>query len=273
MLRFKVEYINAETGRKNKRTFKALDLEALKQRFAQSDDEVISIEEIVFPVSNKQKAEMKKLGLEVPEGLSARDSEDLINNAIDKRPPAHQRDRDHARHFGVYAGRYANKKRIYNDIYIKLVDRDDLSEFAQWYVYRVYRSLVDRSAVGVLDDPTHEPFKKIAIRLLSDPDLVRSLKRNRFSGPKVSLRWFGNYTTPEGKVLEGASTKTSTYRFAVAALNEAGLLTARKSESPAPESQDRQKFKSNKGQSDATAGCLGVVCAGVVLFAAIGFLA
>nr|WP_321459647.1 hypothetical protein [uncultured Cohaesibacter sp.] len=274
MLRFKVEYKNSKTKRKNRRTFMALDLDSLKQRFMQSGDEIISIEEIVFPASEKQKNEMKKLGLPYSDGLAFNDANDLINNAIDKRPPAHQRDREHARFFGVYAGRFANKKRIYDDIYIKLADRTDLSEFAQWYVYRVYRSLADRSAPGVLDDPSHEQFKAIALRLLADADLARSLRRNRFVGPKVSLRWFGNYTTPEGDVLEGASTKTSTYSFVTAALIDAGLLTSPKPDSAAPISLNKKQWMEVKKLKDGAAtGCFGMVCLCVVLSVAIGVLA
>ena len=223
MRRFRVLFKNAETGRRNNRSFKAFDELDIREKLGSKGHEIISVEEEIILATPKQLKYLTELGGQSWPDITLEEAGDMIDNALDKRGPAEPLDRAHARKFGIYVGKYANKKRIYKKIRWGLASRADLSDFAMWFVYRVYRSEADRLNGDLLDNPWASPFPQIADLLSADDSALRSLKRMR-SDSYVDFRWFGSFTNPEGRDIEGESTRTVAYKFAHSELEKAGLL-------------------------------------------------
>lgn len=211
------------------------------------------------PATERQLDYLNDLGVKVPAGLSVLDASDMISNALEKRPPASDLDREIAAFYGISVGRYTNKKDTFSAILGNLGSRDDLKPLAQWFAYRVYRSEVDRTKRGVLEHPKCDPFPQIAELMMADQSVVRSLKRIANGGDYADLRWFGDYVTPDGEVFTGESKRTAAFLFARDALVERRLLRKEPSET-------RKNAPVSSG-----AGCLVLLaCFGLVGFAGVG---
>ncbi|MEW5422686.1 hypothetical protein [Amorphus sp. 3PC139-8] len=169
------------------------------------------------PATERQLDYLRKLGVEVSDEIAKAEASDLIDNALEKREPGGERDFALARAFDVPYTRFSSKKSVFTSIVSTLYRQDRTEDLALWYVYRVYRDIVDRRKVPT--PPALEAFRPIAQDLLLDEKFVSSLKKAA-SRDGVDFRWFGEYTTTDGWVHTGESRRTHAYIAASARLRD-----------------------------------------------------
>ena len=214
---FLVTGLGRDTGRKRQRTFGAKD-EVHARSLAEADGTTVqSIERLPDePATEKQLAYAKDLGISVPAGATKEDVSDLLDARLEHDKPADARHLGFADRYGVRYTQYSGKKALYNRIHAALSQPGREEELTAWFVYRVYRELVEGKDNASIEGPDHSAIQDIAAGLVQDESILKSIRRYRGS----ELIWFGEWTAPDGTVHTGGSNKTIAYRRAAILLRE-----------------------------------------------------
>jgi hypothetical protein len=154
-----------------------------------------------------------------------------------------------AQELGVEIKENSSKSKLFNDLWYQLQQDEDDEKLALWFSWRVYRYLLRKNDMIVIDESIYsEELKEIASLAMSDEKVMRSIKK--YDGHQ--LRRFGKWTSKtNGFEIRGGSTGTTAYKEV-----RKWLLKYRYMEegNVSPASPVKPK-------DPHTAGCLGVVLA------------
>jgi hypothetical protein len=110
--------------------------------------------------------------------------------------------------YGIEFTDHIGKKALFNRIQAALVAPGREKELLFWFTFRVYRELVGGADNAPIEGPDDPIIGKIADELVTDEQIVRSVRR--YEGRE--LIWFGEWTSPEGYVRTGGSNRTAAYK-------------------------------------------------------------
>lgn len=171
------------------------------------------------PATERQLAYAKDLGISVPPGATKEEVSDLIDARLNNDKAAAPHYQIIAKRYGVTSTRYTGKKNLFDRLYARLAKPGRELDMTAWFVFRVYRELVDGAPDAPVKDPNDGPIQEIARKLLEEAAVVKSMRR--YQGR--DLVWFGEWTSPNGTVHEGGSNNTIAYKRASTLLREKGL--------------------------------------------------
>ncbi len=77
-----------------------------------------------------------------------------------------------------------------------------------WYVFRVYRELVEGDENAPIKGPDEQIIQEVSEQLENDQSVVKSIRR--YKGR--DLIWFGEWTALDGRVFTGGSNNTIAYK-------------------------------------------------------------
>ncbi|ACF11842.1 hypothetical protein Cpar_1443 [Chlorobaculum parvum NCIB 8327] len=157
------------------------------------------------------------LGVRNPQGIRRSELSELIDEALFRKYPPSDRNLKAASDFGIEVPKYITKRALFDLIWNTLENEKRDEDLASWYAYRICRSFVK----GAVDHPEANSvisakIKEIGKALAADPRILTSIKRH--SGQDVI--WFGQWTSPNGALLEGASKRTKAYKTASALIEK-----------------------------------------------------
>lgn len=224
---FKYKFIKPQTGRQNSATRYAYDEAALRAELAEAGiPDLISVEELPPERATDRQVEyLRDLGVSIPPVLTKAEASDLITNATKRRSPMDGKARTLAEHYKVEVSRFMSKQSLYSRIASDLRYRNDPSQMAEWFVYRVYRGHFDRTGPGI-ESPADARLREIAKALAHDPSAFSSLRR-AYESTEHGFRWFGPFNAPDGYSYDGDSRRTACFKFTHERLIAAGLLVER----------------------------------------------
>jgi hypothetical protein len=209
MPKYKVIGKSRETGRKRSITHQAIDETAAK---VQAENDGIDVLEIVKlpedPPTERQIEYAQKLGIIIPFGATKDELSNLISTAVDKDKPCNPRHVEFANMYRVNCTKYVGKKLLFDRIQDELIKPGNELNMISWFAFRVYRQLVSGIINPELDDPRNFIFISIAQELVSDENVIKSIKR--YKGR--DLIWFGDWTSPNGYLMCGGSVQTIAYK-------------------------------------------------------------
>jgi hypothetical protein len=217
MPNYEVRGRNKRTNRATKRAYSAYD-EAEARAIAESNG--IAVESVRLlpdaPPTEAQLSYAENLGIVVPDDATKSDVSDMISCRVDHDKPATERHKSFARMYHVEYTEYVGKKKLFNMIFAALQHSSRTIDMVSWFVYRVYRELVN----GVDDVPIKSPedpiIKEIAQNMANDSSVVKSIRKYEGS----DLIWFGEWTAPSGLFCTGGSNHTIAYKRASSQLRE-----------------------------------------------------
>lgn len=217
MPKFLVSGVGQDTGRKRQRTLEAKD-EVHARALAEADGTIVdSVERLPDePATERQLAYAKDLGISVPVGATKEEVSDQLDVHLENDKPADARHLGFADRYGVRYTQYSGKKALYNRIHATLSAPGREQELTAWFVYRVYRELVEGREHVSIDGPDHPVIQGITAQLVQDESVLKSIRRYRGS----ELIWFGEWTAPDGAVHTGGSNKTIAYKRAAILLRD-----------------------------------------------------
>ncbi|PZR77897.1 MAG: hypothetical protein DI537_42685 [Stutzerimonas stutzeri] len=257
MARFEYRFVKASTGRTNKGSGTAYSQAELIADLGRKGIEPFDIVEVPLPPATEAQLDyMRDLEIPVVAGLDIREASDLITNKLEGLQPGSDADRRMAETFEIETTRFTSKDRIYGAIVRNLRARDDKSELARWYAYRVYRSNRERARGGLLTDPFDPRFEDVGKSLLSDSAALKSLT-TAASSTLHDFRWFGKFNGREGD-----STRTIAYKATDAALVSVGLLNEGQLVRHSPKAAHHDFTLTEQEPLARKAGCLGVLLLG-----------
>ena len=184
---FEMSGYGRETGKpRNRRYWGINENEALDH--ASADATVVETI-VTLPPDMPTEAQLKyarDLGLRFPSDITCQGMSDLLSCHLDDDVPAPAWLRDYARELGLRGNiddlsEYVGKRQLYDSVTAVLAQRGDQA-LAIWFVYHVHRN-ISRSES---DDPRQcglppHSAEAVAATLVSDPRLLKSLKRYRAS--------------------------------------------------------------------------------------------
>lgn len=164
----------------------------------------------------------QELGIRIPQGISRSELSELIDEALVRKNPPSKKNLEAATDFGIKLPKHITKRDLFDLIWYTLEQEKRYEDLASWYAYRVCRGFVK----GGVDHPEANrvispKIKDIGKALAADTGVLTSIKRHR--GQDVI--WFGQWTSPNGSLLEGASKRTKAYKAASALIEERLELT------------------------------------------------
>lgn len=167
------------------------------------------------PATENQISFLFSLGHLNTNGLTKQEASSVIDNILQKRQTADRNVFMLATTNRTETTRFDSKNTVYWKIFQHQISKSDY-DLACWYVFRVYRSCINKSNPEGIYEIYHPIFKEIAHSILSQPSLVASLKRSA-SASKNGFRWFGSFTT-NGHEIQGESTRTQLYIHTISEL-------------------------------------------------------
>lgn len=156
------------------------------------------------------------LGIKIPEGATREDISRLIDMKVKKDKPATDRHKDFARAYGIEPSKHHGKKALFDLIQYELSKPGREKELAEWFIFRVYRSLVSGDPSAGIKTPKAITIQKATEKLYQDEQFIRSVKK--YDGR--DFVWFGKIVGNDGTVYEGGSDKTIAFKKAVALLSK-----------------------------------------------------
>jgi hypothetical protein len=171
------------------------------------------------PPTERQVAYARDLGISVPAGASKEEVSDLLDARLQNDKPAAPHFQAFSKRHGVLFTQYTGKKSLFDRIFARLCRLGREEEMTAWFVFRVYRGLVDGKRDVSIQDPDDEAMLEIARQLVQDEGVAKSIRR--YHGR--DLVWFGEWTSPDGTVHYGGSNTTIAYKRASSLLRERGL--------------------------------------------------
>lgn len=169
------------------------------------------------PATENQISYLQSLGYPSTSGLTKQEASSIIDNILKKRQPADANVFRLASDNKVETTPFDSKNTIYWKIFQHQMSKSDY-DLACWYVFRVYRSCINKSEPGGIYEIYHPIFTEISHSILSHPPLLASLKRNA-SNSKNGFRWFGSFTA-DGYQIQGESTRTQLYLYTINELKQ-----------------------------------------------------
>jgi hypothetical protein len=103
---------------------------------------------------------------------------------------------------------YTGKKNLFDRLFFHLCKPGREEDLTAWFVYRVYRELVNGRPDAFIKDPDDPIIRSIATEIIRDPAIVKSIRR--YQGRE--LIWFGEWTAPDGRLSRGGSSETMAYK-------------------------------------------------------------
>ena len=200
------------------------------------------------PATEAQIRFASELKISHPTRYSKAALSDAISEALVRRNPPSEGNLRTIRQMGIEPPRLMPKKELFDYVWNNLQNSGDDTKLAAWFTYRICRSF----ARGGPDHPSAaSPIAPdvlaIAETLAADNKLMASMKR--YSGR--ALIWFGTWTTPDGRQVQGGSKNTTAYKAAALLISErVGLVD--------PNIRQRgsgRRPRASKGSS-ASSGCL-----------------
>jgi len=168
------------------------------------------------PPTDRQLAFAHDLGISIPAQATKLDLTDLIDAQVHRDKPAAPALQVFAKRFGVIFSQYAGKKSLFDRLFTFLTRPGREEDMTAWFVFRVYRELVRGKAEAAIKDADDQTIREIARLLLQDKGVVQSIRR--YQGR--DLVWFGEWTSPDGEIHQGASNQTIAYQRASSLLRE-----------------------------------------------------
>ena len=149
----------------------------------------------------------------VPDNVSFYDASALIDHYVnkdDKTPNSHLFHFAEQMHIPV--SYYCGKKRLYNQIFDGLQERDKIA----FFIFQVYRDYYNDHEIANMNNSSHKNlFYEFADSMINNESFMKSL--NKYSGE--SLRIFGTHTY-NGYTVYGGSKNTIAYKETLAFLKE-----------------------------------------------------
>jgi len=209
MARFEIQGHGRESGRPRKRVYSAFN-EAEAREIAEADGTIVDNVRLLQeePPTDAQLAYAKDLGILVPENTNKFEISDLISSHLEKDKPSTERHRSYASLYRVQSTRYIGKRALFDRIHTCLKELGREKELVSWFAFRIYRELVKGSEDVPIKGPDDPIIQEIADQLESDESVVKSIRR--YEG--CDLIWFGEWTTPDGRVFTGGSNNTIAYK-------------------------------------------------------------
>ena len=227
---YQFHFKNSTTNRICKRTVEVMTgdnpVDIIKQM---GYEEITSLERIDFPrPSERQEEYYYKLAKKpLPQNASTKDAGALISRyEIDDdfcEKDIHSPSPDlveYATQNKIKFSYYIGKKNLYRLIFNSL----DTDEIIVFYIFCVYRDKMNKKGVKICGNPLkcnhYALFKKFAQEQLTNSSYVKSILRH--SG--VALRYFGEFTLPDGRIIDGCSVNTIAYKTSLSFLKENHIL-------------------------------------------------
>ncbi|MEH6711611.1 MAG: hypothetical protein V7733_10385 [Paraglaciecola polaris] len=116
----------------------------------------------------------------------------------------------YAKLLGVELPEGISKRAGFESIFYVLAQPGNELRLSQWFVWSVYRHLARHNSVLKLESPVCEEITEIAVNMADNEKILNSIRR--YDG--ASLRWFGNWTAPDGMIIEGGSKRTAAFKAA-----------------------------------------------------------
>lgn len=232
MAEYMVRGIGAKTGRSRNRTYLAAS-EQEARALAENDEMVVESVEFLRRIEPSESVAewANNLGITV---TSSSDYQDLMRQIREKEeairrkraiedPPAEDNIKA-ASQLGIECRDIISRGEFFGLVFRRLTEDHRESDLVAWFVYRITRSIAGRGkGLPGAEGPNSQLVRDIATELASDPRIVKSIVNNYAGG---SLRWFGDWTAPDGTAIEGASKNTIAYKSAIAMIRPAfGLPT------------------------------------------------
>ena len=192
-------------------------------------EEITSLEKIDFPRPSERQEEYyyHLTGKRLPPNASIKDASALISR--------YERDDDfgekdiyspnpdlveYATQQKIKFSYYIGKKSLYNLIFNSL----DFEEKIVFFVFCVYKDKMQKNGIKVCGNPTaclhYNTFHEFARQQLDNSSYIKSVSRH--SG--AALRYFGEFTLPDGSAINGCSVNTIAYKTTMSYLKEINLI-------------------------------------------------
>jgi len=168
------------------------------------------------PATQSQLDYAKKYNFKIPQNATSADLSCLLTIAERRDKPSTERDKEFARIFGVKLNsQYIGKKGLFNCIKWELDDPSRDMDLLCWFIFRVYRGLVEGNINVPIKTPKDQAIKSIAEQFIENDKIMRSIYK--YEG--MDLIFFGTYIynwTYEGedweKTYYGGSKATTAYK-------------------------------------------------------------
>lgn len=209
MAKFEIKGHGRDSGRARKRIYSAFDkAEALEM--AEANGTIVDTVHLLpdEPPTDSQMAYAKDLGISIPENVTKDEISELISSHLEKDKLATERHRSFAKRYRVECTRFAGKRALFDHIFYALKESGRERELVSWYVFRVYRELVEGAENAPIREPDDPIIQEIAEQLQNDQPVIKSIRR--YEGR--DLIWFGEWTAPDGRVFTGGSNNTIAYK-------------------------------------------------------------
>jgi hypothetical protein len=211
MRRFQITGIRAATGARRTRVYQA-NSEAQAKVFAEVDGTLVNVVEelAAVDVSDTLLETACKLGVRIPDGISAIELSDLICTTAWRDTIASARLRNLASDYGVIVTAYAGQGYLYQRIFDQLRQPANEHALCAWFAYQVFRDLAGHDAAADIDP--NDPLVRVVARLLlASSVVVKSIHHDYLGADLVSFdRWMDS----AGVERLGASRKKLAYKHA-----------------------------------------------------------
>lgn len=221
---------NPTTNRICKRTVEVMVVDNPVDVISQMGyEDITSLEKIDFPRPSERQEEYyyKLAKTNLPQNASTKDASALISRyEIDDdfgEKDMHSPNPDlveYATQHKIKLSYYIGKKNLYRLIFNSL----DIEEKIVFYIFCVYKDRMNKKGVKLCGNPLkcnhYDFFKKFAQEQLTNSSYVKSISRH--SG--VALRYFGEFTLPDGSVIYGCRINTTAYKTTLSFLKENHII-------------------------------------------------
>lgn len=205
---FKIKGKHIETNR-----IRTLKIEAITEADAVIEAKnsglqtITSIEIIPFPPPTERQIEYAhSLDVEIPENASQQDVSALISRSVEKDGTPNEGLVEFATNKKIFFSKYIGKTALYNKVFQQL-DKTDRIAF---FIFSIYRYVSDDRHANLDTHPNKNDFYEFAYSINEDEKFLKSL--NKYDG--ASLKYFGEFTTPDGWTHTGGSVNTIAFKTA-----------------------------------------------------------
>lgn len=168
------------------------------------------------PATDNQLAYAKKLGIEIPPGITKNEMSDAISARVDNDDPSAENYLEIAKKYRVYCTKHTGQKALFNRIFNVLNVKEREIDLAAWFTYCVYLSIMRDREGGIIDSPDHMIIREIAVDVSKFDNIIASIKR--YQGHDFLA--FGDYMSADGYTNTGGSERTIAYQMVSAALRQ-----------------------------------------------------
>lgn len=266
MMQYEIKGKGKDTGRKRKRVYIAKNEQSAIQ-LAEADGIIIDeIKELPpDPPTERQLDYAKDLGIAIPPDATKDDVSNLISIKVNKDKLATERYIGFARRYGIDPSRYVGKKALFDQIQAALIIPGKEKDLTSWFIFRVYRELVNGADDAQIKNPDDPIIQEIANQLESDEKFIKSVRR--YEGR--DLIWFGEWTTPDGYMITGGSNRTEAYKTASSLLREKVGIPVKSTRNTSPNQEKQPSNEGTKQIKKEPKGCLPVIA--LVMIVPLGF--